>query len=791
MSSLLAKKKKSLESKTRVNIINTPFLVIVESPSKCAKIEKFLGFEYKCIASKGHIRELVKVGTAKENYNPTYDIIASKSSHVSFMKNIISQFAPENIFIGTDDDREGEGIAWHICEVCSLDPYTTKRILFNEITKSAIIKAVENPTLLRMNIVHAQQARQVLDRMIGFKISPLLTKLLARDNGKFLSAGRCQTPTLKLIYDKFEESKEKEKTAKYKIRGTFFQEPSSIIGTLGKHFSEESEVVEFLKLSESFSHIFYLGESKEKRSSPPKPFNTSNLLQYASSQLHISPKRIMECCQNLYQDGHITYMRTDSRQYAKEFLNQMKTFLLSHYSESYLGDFSQVSHKTDLNPHEAIRVTHLDTFHVDYKDKKTMDVYNIIWKRTVESCMSDYEFKEYQTKVSAPQKTHYSGTVEDPTFLGWKRVSISTESQQSTQMEINRKIQYWKSFHEQTIIFRKLESTLQVTNHESHYQESSLIQALEKLGIGRPSTYSMLVETIQERKYALKEDIEGVPYDFHEHTVEYPNQWVSKKVTKYFGAAKNQLCIQNLGIQSINVLYEHFPTLFDYDYTREMEAQLDKLVQDESIPWYSICEKCEKTIQTCLTPLQAKMKKSYSIDDTHELIFGKTGAVIRVKNTKEYKSVQKQYRVNFEQLINGLVRLEDILEVPEDCLGIYENEQMFIKKGPYGAYVEWGSHKENIDKLVRSSKLPLSSITIEMVENYLAKNALAQNPSILRILDKNSSVRKGKNRAGNYIFYKNDTMKKPAFIPIRKCPHDVLKDDIESIRTWVYEQLEG
>ena len=222
-----------------------------------------------------------------------------------------------------------------------------------------------------------------------------------------------------------------------------------------------------------------------------------------------------------------------------------------------------------------------------------------------------------------------------------------------------------------------------------------------------------------------------------------------------------------------------------------MEAELDKLVQDESIPWYSICEKCEKTIQTCLTPLQAKMKESYSIDDTHELIFGKTGAVIRVKNTKEYKSVQKQYRVNFEQLINGLVRLEDILEVPEDCLGIYENEQMVIKKGPYGAYVQWGSQKENIDKLVRSSKLPLSSITIEMVENYLAKNALAQNPSILRILDKNSSVRKGKNRAGNYIFYKNDTMKKPAFIPIRKCPHDVLKDDIESIRAWVYEQLEG
>ena len=201
--SLLLKKKAKMMASTNVNLSNTPFLVIVESPSKCAKIEKFLGFQYKCIASKGHIRELVKVGTLKQHYDPTYEIIPEKRSHVEWMKSIISQFSPTNVFLGTDDDREGEAIAWHICKVCNLNVETTKRILFNEITKPALVKAVQSPTYTRMNIVHAQQARQVLDRMIGFKISPYLSKFVPHDSHKYLSAGRCQTPTLRLIYDKF------------------------------------------------------------------------------------------------------------------------------------------------------------------------------------------------------------------------------------------------------------------------------------------------------------------------------------------------------------------------------------------------------------------------------------------------------------------------------------------------------------------------------------------------------------------------------------------------------------
>lgn len=203
---MLAKKAKARASSTKVNTSNTPYLVIVESPSKCAKIEKYLGFQYRCIASKGHIREIAKVANAKEHYTIEYELIPEKAAHVSWMKTIVSQFDKNNIFIATDDDREGEGIGWHICQVCNLDVHTTKRILFHEVTQTALLKAVQNPLHLRMNIVHAQQARQVLDRMIGFQISPILSRLIVHDNSKFLSAGRCQTPTLRLIYDRYQES---------------------------------------------------------------------------------------------------------------------------------------------------------------------------------------------------------------------------------------------------------------------------------------------------------------------------------------------------------------------------------------------------------------------------------------------------------------------------------------------------------------------------------------------------------------------------------------------------------
>jgi DNA topoisomerase-1 len=793
---MLAKKKKERDTSTKVIIQNTPYLIIVESPSKCPKIEKFLGFQYKCIASKGHIRELVKVGSAKQLYTPTYEPIQEKLSHMSFMKTIVSQFPPENIFLGTDDDREGEAIAWHICEVCDLPPGMIKRILFHEVTQPALKRAISNPIHIRMNIVHAQQARQVLDRMIGFKISPILSRLVVHESAKYLSAGRCQTPTLRLVYDRNQESASKETVQYHKVKGTFFQEPTTILANLQTPFPTEESLVDFLEKSKTYSHIFHLKEKKEKHLNPPKPFNTSALLQNASSYLSISPKRVMECCQTLYQEGYITYMRTDSTHYSKEFLTQMKEFLISKYGESFVGDFRTIEHANDQNPHEAIRATNVGIYQVDHEDKKVSDVYQLIWKRTVESCMSAYVYYDHGIEIEAPMDSMYHGSVEEPIRWGWKRVSspsstVDTKANSNTAAAaIHQQLQYLNHYQNKAVPFRKIESSLHVQNMEKHYNEAGLIQTLEQLGIGRPSTYSMLIDTIQERKYVKKQDIEGTTYKFNEYSLMYPNEMNSKSITKRFGDAKNKLCIQPIGEQSIQVLYEHFPALFDYAYTRDMETQLDYLVEHPEVPWYTVVQQCDKVIQTCLKPMTNKMRKVYSIDDQHELLFGKNGAVIRMKDTKQYKSVNPKYEIDFGKLERGEIPLGELLELPTDCLGTYQNESLHIKKGPYGAYVSWGDKKASIEKLV-NSKTPLTSITLEMVVNYLEKKEGQSNSSILRVYDQTMSLRKGKGKRGNYLFYKTDAMSEPTFLNIRKCPYDVLNDEPDLIIGWAQDNILG
>jgi hypothetical protein len=262
----------------------------------------------------------------------------------------------------------------------------------------------------------------------------------------------------------------------------------------------------------------------------------------------------------------------------------------------------------------------------------------------------------------------------------------------------------------------------------------------------------------------------------------------SKAITKSFGESKNKLCIQPIGSQSIQVLYHHFPTLFDYAYTSAMETQLDYLVEHPDVPWYTVVQECEEVIQTCLKPIVNKMKKIYPIDEQHELVFGKNGAVIRVKDTKQYKSVNPKYEIDFEKLEKGEIPLGELLEIPTDCLGTYQNESLHIKKGPYGAYVTWGENKASIKNLV-NSKTPFSSITLDMIINHLEKKESQTNSSILRVYNEYISLRKGKGKRGNYLFYKTDFMNEPKFINIKKCPHDVFQDDVSLIIQWTNDNI--
>lgn len=763
-----------------VNVLNTPYLIIVESPSKCAKIEKFLGFQYHCIASQGHIRGLAKVGTSKQNYAPEFKILSEKQTHVNKMRSTIEKFNPSNIYLATDDDREGEGIAWHICEVFDLSVEKTHRILFHEITEKAVKNAVQNPLKIRMNIVYAQQARQVIDRMIGFQISPILTKLLVHDSGKFLSAGRCQTPTLRLVYDnQLENEKKDTETIHYNVSGSFFSHPSTMTLKLNKPL-DEAECKPFLEESKVFDHKLTVGKESQKKSSAPKPFNTSHLLQTASNVLHISPKQTMSYCQMLYQEGHITYMRTDSMKYAGPFVETIRTYLEEKYGVNYVGDLSKIENTDNNNPHEAIRVTNLRVKDVSGEGRLSA-MYRLIWKRTMESCMSDYVYNETVLTVSAPKDLYYTGSIENPVFLGWKQISWTELDFKETQEKATGLLLYMSTQNNQVVSYNKIECKPGVPEKETHYTEAALIQKMEKLGIGRPSTFSLLVGTIQERKYVEKGDIEGKKMDCNEYTLENA-KITTKKKQQTFGAEKSKLVIQPLGTKAVLQLLSHFESMFSYGYTSEMETILDKIAEGENT-YSSICKNCDEALKICTKSLKDKMRKTYKIDDYYDLVFGKTNAMLQHINedgTKEYKNINTKIELDFAKLESNAYTLEELIDYSEQTLGTYQNEVMEIKKGPYGAYVVWGDKKESLKGLIKNDQ-SLESIKPEDVIKYLEKKS--ENKSVLRTISNNILLKTGK--YGNYIQYQKEKGKKPTFINIKKCGFDCLTCPIDEIRAWL------
>jgi DNA topoisomerase-1 len=775
---------------TKINTKNTPYLVIVESPSKCKKIEKYLGFQYKCIASKGHICGIEKI---KKTYEPVFEILEEKKKHVENMREIISHFLPENIYLGTDDDREGEAIAWHICLVFGLPVETVHRIVFHEITESAIRAAVAFPMKIRMNIVNAQKARQVLDRLVGFQISPLLSKRIAHSDTSFLSAGRCQTPALRLIYDLEQSSSKGE--IQYHTTGYFFQQ--NLACTLSHTFSAEQECITFLEESRQFKHTYSLDQAVSKTTNPPLPFCTSSLLQYASSHLHFSPKQTMNYCQILYQNGWITYMRTESIKYSQDFVKKVKEYVTD---PKWLGDLSKVQNYNENNPHEAIRVTHLEKrvlqktdfeCEIDnYELHRILALYDKIRLRTLESCGSNYQYKQISLKITAPLEYHYLYTIEIPAFLGWKIWNITEKEFVETQDKQNAIYFFLQNLANKIVKPNKIDCKVGFGNKTRHYCEASLIGKLEDLGIGRPSTFATIVETIQERKYVLKQDIEGIKMDCTEFSMEFPiGECTRYKTEKIVGQEKNKLVLQPLGKEVIENLIPTFETLFSYDYTKKMETELD-IVSNGELVWTAICGECDQEIKKCSTEWKTEMKETYWIDDEHELIFSKHGVIIRKKINIEKDKAKYEYRqvrnmkIDITKLKNREYTLAELLEIPNEYLGKYQGEDLILKKGPYGAYVTWGSNKESINNIKKN----IWDITMDDILEYFLQqpeNKISQNT--LRVLTDKISIRKGK--FGPYIHYKSAL--KPEFYNlkpfIQSSTTSYMKCDKEILLKWIAE----
>ena len=805
-------KKKYSESVHVFEKGDAKYLIIVESPSKCKKIEGFLGSQYKCIATKGHLREIdgLKSINIKGNFEITFSNVAEKEAHIKNMKKIINQFPNTHVYLATDDDREGESISWHISQLFDLPAETTPRILFHEITKPAIEESLKNPTRINQKLVYAQQARQVLDIIVGYKVSPFLWKYLYNNKDASLSAGRCQTPALRLIYDNEKEKATTSMEIKYKITGTFFSK--NIAFSLNADFTEEKEIQDFLEKSKTFSHVLSIGTKKESVKHAPTPLNTSRLLQVANNVLHLSPKQTMSYAQQLYQEGHITYMRTESTKYSKEFLDKMQNYVETKWKPEYVGSLDKIENKDSANPHEAIRITHIDKSTISSDDTKLIALYKLIWRTTVESCMKDAIYFNTPVYITAPSinpnKTKispmYSYTIETPIFLGWKSVSVKHTDELISTDQQNQEaglLLYFQTISN-PVSYNKIEATVTAQNKHSHYTESSLIQKLEDLGIGRPSTFSTIVETIKDRGYVNKMDLEGTVVKCAEYKLQN-NEIDRTEKEKTFGNEKNKLVIQPVGILTIEFLIAHFDELFSYEYTNEMEMKLD-IISKPHIPgalqsqWFDICNECYNEIKKQSREIKIE-KQQYKIDDEYELVFQQFGPVLRKRledGTFEYKSIKKDITLDLEKAKRGEYTLEDLLEQSQISLGNYKDLPVILKNGRYGPYIEWSDKKESVKHIEKGfSQIKLEDVlSLLDPENNPNPNmtysnevrSISTNKNILRIIDTDMSIRRGK--FGAYIFYKTGTMSSAKFYNLNHFNKPYLTCDLQVLKDWIKEK---
>jgi len=792
-------------------------LIIVESPAKCKKIEEYLGPGYKCVATYGHLRTIpsLKNIDIENNFKPTYTVIDEtiKKKQIEVLRKAIKN--ADEVILASDGDREGAMISYSVIELFKL-PLNTKRITFNEITESALKNAIKNPRTIDMNLVHAQQARQILDILVGFKISPTLWKCVAQPKGKenALSAGRCQTPALRLIYDNEQDIKSCEERKVYNVTGYFTNLNLPFDHSSQGKYESENEIMDFLDGCADFSHIYNCSQPVKVLKQPPEPFTTSRIQQVASNELHYSPKETMRICQLLYEGGFITYMRTDSKTYSGEFLETVKSYILRNYAdgEKYISEnidalttgavkepiSKKKSKKGDKvsdvdslrqEAHEAIRPTDISLDELPEKldakfGSKERRMYKLIWTNTLESCMAAASFHSVTANISAFNNTKFTHTCELISFPGWKIV----EKKYSTN---NNEYQYLQQIKQNAPIpYKKIYAKVTIKGSKQHYTEARLVQLLEERGIGRPSTFSSLVDKIQERGYVKKEDIKGkeiICKDF-----ELENDEICEIETKReFGNEKGKLVIQPLGVIVMEFLEKHFNELFNYNYTSKMEESLDKIAKDEQI-WFELCKKCNTEIDLLLEKIKDETKIEYKIDDNNTYLIGKYGPVIKcVEETDDgkeeitFKPVRKD--VDIKNLEKGDITLEKLIDTAKTAksqyiLGQYNGHDVILKKGKFGLYITWGENSKTLKEL---GNRPIENIGFDEVKKYLEEGS-----NLIRVINTNMSIRRGPK--GDYLFYKMPKMKKPQFYDIKSFSTETSEDykicDITILKSWISEK---
>jgi len=723
-------------------------LVIVESPAKAKTIEKFLGKDFKVESSFGHIADLPskELGVDVDgDFKPKYEVSKDKKAVVKKLKDLAKN--AEMVWLASDEDREGEAIAWHLAESLKLDKDKTKRIVFHEITKSAIQNAVKNPRSIDYNLVDAQQARRVLDRIVGYELSPVLWRKVKGG----LSAGRVQSVSVRLIVERERDIQNFNPQVSYRVDAEFSTtDGKTFKAKLAKNFSTKEDAFKFLEVNVSANFTVANLEKKPVKKSPAAPFTTSTLQQEASRKLYFSVSKTMTMAQRLYEAGLITYMRTDSVNLSDEARKGAQAEIENAYGSQYSKPRNYKGKKGAQEAHEAIRPTDFSRSTVNI-DRDQARLYELIWKRAIASQMSEAQLERTNVKINA--STHneaFTAKGEVITFDGFLKVYLEgTDDENLEQEGMLPMLQV-----NQSLTNNYITATERYTRPPYRYTEASLVKQLEELGIGRPSTYAPTISTIQNRNYVEKGIVEGVERKYVQITLQEA-EVKEHKLTEKVGSDKGKLVPTDIGMIVTDFLVNHFETILDYNFTAKVEDQFDAIA-DGKEDWTQMMKNFYKDFHPKVEDVQANAER-----ESGERVLGtdpKTGRQVSVRLGKfgpmvQIGTVDDEDKPLFaslspEQQLNSITFEEamSLFQLPKQ-LGTYEGEDIEVNNGRFGPYVKFGKKFVSLPKGVDPLNVELDEAIVLIKEKEKADAPIYTHQGL--------PVQKGKGRFGPFIKWNN------------------------------------
>ncbi|WP_147678647.1 type I DNA topoisomerase [Algibacter pacificus] len=757
-------------------------LVIVESPAKAKTIEKFLGKDFKVESSFGHISDLPskELGVDVEgNFDPKYEVSTDKKAVVKKLRDLVKK--AEMVWLASDEDREGEAIAWHLAETLKLNKDKTKRIVFHEITKTAILKAIENPRGIDYDLVDAQQARRVLDRIVGYELSPVLWRKVKGG----LSAGRVQSVSVRLIVEKERDIQGFKPVASYRIDAEFSNEDGqSFKAKLPKNFSTKKEAQAFLEKNAIADFKVADLQKKPAKKSPAAPFTTSTLQQEASRKLYFSVSKTMTMAQRLYEAGLITYMRTDSVNLSDEAKKGAEAEIRKAYGDQYSKSRNYKGKaKGAQEAHEAIRPTNFAVHSVDI-DYDQARLYDLIWKRAIASQMSEAQLERTNVKISAStHKETFTANGEVITFDGFLKVYLEGTDDEDID-EQDGMLPAMKT--NEKLLNSYITATERYTRPPARYTEASLVKKLEELGIGRPSTYAPTISTIQNRNYVEKGTIEGEARNYSQLKLQ-DGVVADNVLTEKVGSDKGKLVPTDIGMIVTDFLVNHFESILDYSFTAKVEADFDEIAEGKE-DW----KKMMKSFYNNFHPIVEDVKENAD-RESGERILGedpKTGKRVSVRLGKfgpmvQLGTVDDEEKPQFaslgpDQQLNSITFEEamDLFQLPKK-LGTFENEDVVVNNGRFGPYVKFGAAYVSLPKGTDPLSVELDDAIVLIKEKQKADAPI--------YMYKDLPVQKGKGRFGPYIKWNN------MFINVnKKYDWDNLSDDdiVELIEVKIQKEID-